>query len=90
LYVEQKSLMKFNNFLRYLGSVWLMGVGRGHEYIGTFGATSESPVVPLVTGCGRSGTHTAGELLLSLGIKAIHEGAGAEKVSVSWWVPNNE
>ena len=67
---------------------WVMGammtVSQGHNYIGTFGATESSPVVPLVTGCGRAGTHTAGELLLSLGVDAIHEGAGANKVSVSW------
>ena len=61
-------------------------VGDGGAYIGTSGSTSTSPVVPLVTGCGRSGTHTAGELLLSLGIEAVHEGAKEDAVSVSWSV----
>jgi hypothetical protein len=70
-------------FLHFI-LVWMLGVAYAHKYIGTFGANNESPVVPLVTGCGRAGTHTAGELLLSLGIHAIHEGAGVDKVSVSW------
>mmetsp|Transcript_79429 Transcript_79429/g.158598 ORF Transcript_79429/g.158598 Transcript_79429/m.158598 type:complete len:374 (-) Transcript_79429:142-1263(-) len=76
-----------------LGSVVIVGVltvSRGHDYIGTYGATENSPVVPLVSGCGRSGTHTAGELLMSLGIGAIHEGAGVNKVSVSWFYGTNE
>jgi hypothetical protein len=54
-------------------------------YIGTYGAHDDAPVVPLVTGCGRAGTHTAGELLLSLGVKAVHEGAAGDAVAVSWF-----
>lgn len=54
-------------------------------YIGTHGASDDAPVVPLVTGCGRAGTHTAGELLLSLGVKAVHEGAAVDAVAVSWF-----
>jgi len=54
-------------------------------HIGTYGAKKNAPVVPLVTGCGRSGTHTVEELLLSLGIKAVHEGAAKDAVAVSWF-----
>jgi hypothetical protein len=63
----------------------VVALARAEPYIGTYGAKKNAPVVPLVTGCGRSGTHTAGELLLSLGIKAVHEGAAKDAVAVSWF-----
>eukprot|EP00039_Didymoeca_costata_P010475 m.141131 g.141131 ORF g.141131 m.141131 type:complete len:308 (-) comp14839_c0_seq5:1652-2575(-) len=46
-------------------------------------------VVPLVTGCGRSGTHSVAAFLNNIGIWAIHEGAGRGAVSVSWWYAVN-
>jgi hypothetical protein len=63
----------------------VVALARADPYIGTHGAKDEAPVVPLVTGCGRAGTHTAGELLLSLGIKAVHEGSAMDAVAVSWF-----
>ena len=40
--------------------------------------------VPLVTGCGRSGTFSLADYLKSIGIPAIHEGIEHGHVSVSW------
>ena len=40
--------------------------------------------VPLVTGCGRSGTFSLADYLKSIGIPAIHEGINHGHVSVSW------
>ena len=59
------------------------GVAPGHHE--TYGATSRAPIVPLVTGCGRAGTHTVAEVLNSFGIPAIHEGAARDSVAVSWF-----
>jgi hypothetical protein len=81
----------FSLFAAVVGSAELLVqaalvlVRRAHEeFIGTADATWNSPIVPLVSGCGRSGTHTIGEILLSLGITAQHEGAAENAVSVSW------
>jgi len=63
----------------------LVRLARAESFIGTHGAKDDAPVVPLVTGCGRAGTHTAGELILSLGIKAVHEGSAMDAVAVSWF-----
>ena len=41
-------------------------------------------VVPLVTGAGRGGTHSAHNFLIKNGIKAVHEGIAPRAVSVSW------
>mmetsp|Transcript_4100 Transcript_4100/g.6045 ORF Transcript_4100/g.6045 Transcript_4100/m.6045 type:complete len:703 (-) Transcript_4100:2613-4721(-) len=40
--------------------------------------------IPLVTGCGRSGTLSIMEYLRTLGVKALHEDMRPEYVSVSW------
>ena len=43
-----------------------------------------SSTLPLVTGCGRGGTHSVAEALESIGVPAVHEGAEPGAVSVSW------
>ena len=40
--------------------------------------------IPLITGCGRSGTLSLVTYLNSIGIKAVHESARPGSVSVSW------
>lgn len=48
---------------------------------------SANPIkVPLVTGCGRAGTHSVAKYLNSIGIPAVHEGVAAGAVAVSWFV----
>mmetsp|Transcript_16973 Transcript_16973/g.39174 ORF Transcript_16973/g.39174 Transcript_16973/m.39174 type:complete len:428 (-) Transcript_16973:115-1398(-) len=69
---------------------WRFSSLDGSVVFGTYGADEHSPVLPLVTGCGRAGTHTAGELLNSLGIPAVHEGARDGSISVSWFYGANE
>jgi len=39
---------------------------------------------PLITGCGRSGTHSLMTFLKSIGVKAVHEAMKKDHVSVSW------
>jgi hypothetical protein len=75
----------------FSGSPGLSSIG-GQRNVGsaatrprTFGATLQSPVVPLITGCGRSGTHSIAKLLSNMGIPAIHEGASVGSISVSWF-----
>jgi hypothetical protein len=73
--------------MRVEGALVLLLVGSqttAFEILVTYGTHDDAPIVPLITGCGRSGTHTAGELLQSLGISAIHEGASETSVAVSW------
>ena len=48
-------------------------------------ATANTLTIPLVTGCGRAGTHSVSQYLNSIGIPAVHEGAEEGKVAVSWW-----
>lgn len=43
-----------------------------------------SSTLPLVTGCGRGGTHSVAQALEAMGIPAVHEGAELGAVSVSW------
>ncbi len=40
--------------------------------------------VPLVTGCGRGGTHSTAAMLASLGLKALHEDYAHDGISVAW------
>ena len=40
--------------------------------------------VPLVTGCGRGGTHTTAAMLAAIGVHAVHEDFVTNGVSVSW------
>lgn len=53
--------------------------------LSTPGAATNAPVVPLVTGCGRGGTHSAAGYLRACGVEAIHEGVSDTAVAVSWW-----
>ncbi len=45
---------------------------------------TRAAVVPLVTGCGRSGTHAAAAALNELGLKAVHEQYQEDAIVVSW------
>ena len=47
-------------------------------------AANAKAMVPLITGCGRSGTLSLAAFLRSLGIDAVHEGMKQGAVSVSW------
>jgi len=40
--------------------------------------------IPLITGCGRSGSKSLAEYLKTAGIAAVHEGVRQDSVSVSW------
>jgi len=44
----------------------------------------DSARIPLITGCGRSGTLTLKNALQNLGVSAVHEGVAPGAVSVSW------
>jgi hypothetical protein len=48
------------------------------------GLRREKHAVPLVTGCGSSGTHSAAAMLQQLGVNAPHEGYVSNGVSVGW------
>ena len=54
------------------------------EEIPTEIASEPKEFIPLVTGCGRSGTLTIKDTLSALGIPSVHEGAAPGSVSVSW------
>jgi len=45
---------------------------------------SAKHTVPLVTGCGRGGTHSTAAMLNKLGAPALHEDYGPDSISVSW------
>ena len=47
--------------------------------------SSNQITVPLVTGCGRAGTHSVAQYLDSIGVPAVHEGIRPGHVAVSWW-----
>eukprot|EP00924_Labyrinthula_sp_SR-Ha-C_P008725 snap_masked-scaffold_2-processed-gene-0.25-mRNA-1 protein AED:1.00 eAED:1.00 QI:0/0/0/0/1/1/2/0/549 len=56
----------------------------GSQLDAKLGSASQFGKVPLVTGCGRSGTFTVHSFLNSIGVSSVHEGMKPGAVSVSW------